>query len=220
MREILGDSANVAEKFLRAMRKDHVAKPRESSISAGFYYTETGLYAVEGANPPGRQLSPEEKAKRKAEAEKQQADFLEKLSSERIKRHAELAKQPLMKLKADLLKQFEAVLTPAQLAAYQDAAVHSVAEIALRDPLVLHKIAVSDDQIAKLQRLSQIIDGPVRAAFPRNGREGAENPHAGPTPDNCARKSTGTAPSHPSCQGNRSRRSRRKRNPMPTRPAR
>jgi autotransporter-associated beta strand protein len=166
VRAILGDSANPTEKFVRALGKKPLSKD-EKANRAGVCLLGSGTLTLTGANTymgnttvgggallsSDDKSSPEEKAKLKTEAEKQAAEFEKRLENERAEQQAELAKQPLMKLKADLLKQFEALLTPEQLVAYKDLAIHSMAEIALQDPIVLHRIAASDQQAAALRRL-------------------------------------------------------------------
>ena len=60
---------------------------------------------------------------------------------------------PLVKANAELVKRFEAILTPQQVARYREMAFRHAVMEGLRDRLVLRKIAANDQQIDQLARL-------------------------------------------------------------------
>lgn len=153
LREILGDSPNLTALFLRASKPDRSSK---EGRTGGLVLTGLDEPMVEGdlslnrAAVAAKKLSPEERARLRAETIK---ELTEKMDRELERQDAELARQPLMRLKDDLLKRFESLLTSEQLAAYKDLAVRNMAEMMLCDPKVLAKIAASDQQKAELRRI-------------------------------------------------------------------
>ena len=60
-----------------------------------------------------------------------------------------------MKMSLALRKRFEAILTPEQLASYQDMAVRSPILSALNDSIILHHIGATREQEAELRRMNR-----------------------------------------------------------------
>jgi beta-lactamase regulating signal transducer with metallopeptidase domain len=130
--DILGESSNLAERFARDLEKlspDERKKLRESN---GNRISNVWAYIDDPS-------SPEESAK--------------KMIEERKKARVGFAEQPDMKPALALRKQFEAVLTPEQLARYQELAVRNFAAGALYGTL-LPMIGASKEQQAEIERFS------------------------------------------------------------------
>ena len=128
VRDILGESLNLAERFARDLEKlspEERKKLRESSTNA--------MNLVWSANLSD---SPEEPTK---------------MTEARKKARVGFAEQPVMKPAIALRKQFEAVLTPQQLARYQDLAVRTFAAGAL-DGTLLPMIGASQQQQAEVMK--------------------------------------------------------------------
>jgi hypothetical protein len=128
VREILGGSPNLTHKLVRELQS---LPPEERKIEM-----RGGGFAASGRG------SKEKLEKLQAEADKR-----------RRKSQAEYERHPLVKMCSELRKQFEAVLTPDQLAAYKDMAVRNIATTALRDSRVQDRVGASDEQKAALQRI-------------------------------------------------------------------
>lgn len=166
VREILGESSSVTEVFVRSLGKEPLLKNGKLRIEEGTF-TKVASGSVNVAGGESQEPSPEDKSESESAARKAEAQLVDMLRKEQATRQAELAKQPLMQLKVRILEQFESVLTPDQLAAYKDMVVRDAADTALRDPVMLSDIAVSDEQKAALQ---QIFDNSM-VAYGRLSRE-------------------------------------------------
>jgi Zn-dependent protease with chaperone function len=130
VQRILGGSTNLTEKLTRELEKlspQERKKLRNSYANALAAAWTMSEYAT----------SPEETAKQMIE--------------ERKKNQAALAEQPVMKTSIDLRKQFEAMLTPKQLALYRDMAVRNFAAHAV-DGTMLSTIGANKQQQAELRR--------------------------------------------------------------------
>jgi beta-lactamase regulating signal transducer with metallopeptidase domain/5-hydroxyisourate hydrolase-like protein (transthyretin family) len=134
---ILGDSLTVTEKLLRELLKlSPDERNARQSTNIG-YRSRIGGWAG---------LSPED-------IRKKQEAFEEREKEDRTARWTERHNQPLMQMTVALRKQFEAMLTPAQLIAYQDMAVRQVLPFVWNDFIIRRQLGVSEEQEAQLRRI-------------------------------------------------------------------
>ncbi|MGO9115971.1 MAG: M56 family metallopeptidase [Thermoguttaceae bacterium] len=133
VRDILGSSANLAERLARELEK---LPPQER---------ERNL-------PLLASISSEVRSHR-AESREERYDFAEKMIEARKKQRARFAEHPMMKASVELRKQFEAMLTPKQLALYRDMAVRRFAARARHDSLMLRMVGASEQQVADIKRV-------------------------------------------------------------------
>ena len=137
--DILGRCPSLWEKYAEELQKLPLQE-RKALRGRGGVSIGGGSLIILGPTPQTRWKElPEIEKKQKAEREKQRAAF---------------AREPAAKkLTITLRQQVEALLTPQQLAKYQDMAVREAAWTALEDLLVLRGIDVSDAQRDDLDRL-------------------------------------------------------------------
>jgi beta-lactamase regulating signal transducer with metallopeptidase domain/Leucine-rich repeat (LRR) protein len=134
VRKILAGSSNATEKLVREQLKlplEELKRMRETPLRI----------------PPGRASASNKR--------EEPAAIRERVANERKERWAEFQKHPLVKMSIELRKQFEALLTPEQLAAYQDMAVHTVAAGVLYDAIVWEKMGASAEQQAALRQITE-----------------------------------------------------------------
>jgi Spy/CpxP family protein refolding chaperone len=136
VQELLGDSSTVTEKLLRDLLK---LSPDERNARQNTEVQRVGRIS----DWPG--LSAEELAKKRVELEEQEKKYRRTLWSER-------QGQPLMQMTVALRKQFEAILTPEQLAAYQDMFVQKVIQMVANDFIIRRQIGVTKEQEVKLHQ--------------------------------------------------------------------
>lgn len=138
VRDILGGSANLAERLAREVEKlspeARKKLPRSGFDSKGAAIPTGGNQCLYGGSPDGL------------------AKIKEKMIEERKKLRAGFAEQPTMRPSIELRKQFEAILTPQQLALYQDLAVRNFAANAATDQVMLKMVGASEQQEAEVAR--------------------------------------------------------------------
>jgi beta-lactamase regulating signal transducer with metallopeptidase domain/Leucine-rich repeat (LRR) protein len=131
VRKILAGSSNATEKLVREQLK---LSPEERK--------KLHEEPKRGGRGGNRARSPQDAAAAR-----------EAVAKDRLELWTEFQEQPLVRMSNELRKQFEAILTPEQLAAYQDMAVRTVAEGVLYDALVWNKLNASEEQQAALRRI-------------------------------------------------------------------
>jgi len=147
-REILDGSRNLTEKLVKELESLPPAK-REIKTRG------SGGRGVRIANPTKEAIE-----KFHAEADRERRESL-----------AEFEKHPLVKTSIELRKRFEAVLTPKQLAKYEDMTLRNLAQGTLANPRILDRIGVSDEQRATLFRLYDESYETQRQRLREKGRE-------------------------------------------------
>ncbi len=140
VRDILGNGAIVTENLLRDLLRLSPAERKERQEN--IHFLDAGHRIAWGG------LSAEERRKQQEKREKGEKE-------DRLARWAELESQPLMQMSIALRKRFEAILTPEQLATYQDMAVRSPVLSALNDSIILHHIGATREQEAELRRMNR-----------------------------------------------------------------
>ncbi len=153
VRVLMGGSASQTEYFERKLQKLSPEERKKWQASrAG-----TSAYGFGGSTAG---LSQEQRKKRLA-------DFAEKMKKRQREERAKFEEQPMAKIGADLRRQFQAVLTPEQLAVYRDMAFRNISGSAIWDQQLVRKIGASDEQKAALRRMFD----ENHAAFDKSSRD-------------------------------------------------
>jgi Spy/CpxP family protein refolding chaperone len=143
--EIMGGSSDMTKKFMKQFNE---LSPNEQKRQKSVNSDTFTMYSDDKVPVESNIKDTIEEAK------KRQAEYLERLKNQRIKQKAEIDKIPLMKIRAEIIKQFEAVLTPDQLKKYKDGAFMNIAKYALDDPVLLSKIEAGYQQQINLSQIS------------------------------------------------------------------
>ena len=130
VRDILDGTTNLAERLAREVEKLPPQEQKRLLHGIANTWNVNATYLYEG-----------------------QDKLEEKQIEERKKRRPGFAEQPMMKPSIALRKQFEAVLTPKQLALYRDLAVRNFANDMMNDRLMLRMIGASEQQKAELKQV-------------------------------------------------------------------
>lgn len=137
--EILGGNKNLTDKLVQEMEKlppkeqNRIEKHQMGTLSISSSWIDLSSGRI------GTLMSEE--------------DYLKSLKEERNKAWEARTKPPIIKLSIELRKQFEAALTPEQLAKYKELAFHDIYYTQVNDPLVFHLIDASSQQENEVQRL-------------------------------------------------------------------
>ncbi len=139
VRDLLGGASDLAERLVAEWRKLSPAerKKREEPAArkgGGGASASSGVSAEKLKKWEAQLENNAKKARREDWTERQQ--------------------DPLVKANAQLVKQFEAILTPPQLARYKEMAFRYAVAGGLVDEIILRKVGASDRQIEALVRLS------------------------------------------------------------------
>lgn len=134
LRKMIGEASDLAAKFVEQWQSLPLAereKRRELATSGS------------GGSAAGSFRSDEER-------KKWEAELMAKERKARREQWAERRQDLLVKANAQLVEQFEAILTPAQRTYYRDMAFRNSVEEALIDQVILRKIGATDRQIDSL----------------------------------------------------------------------
>jgi hypothetical protein len=135
---ILSGSSTVTEKLLRELLK---LSPEEWATRQRTNIGYRGRIGGWGG------LSAEE-------IRKKQEEFEQREKEDRKARWTERQNQPLMQMTVALRKQFEAILTPTQLIAYQEMAVRHVLLFVWNDFIIRRELGVSEAQTVQLRQIA------------------------------------------------------------------
>ena len=137
VRELLGGASDLAEKLVEEWQKLSPAERKTMEEPA----------VIRDAGSSGGSFRSDEERK------KWEAQLEEKARKARQEQWAKRQQDPMVKANAQLVKQFEAILTPQQLARYKDMAFRNRVDEGLVDQIILRKIGANDQQIEGLERL-------------------------------------------------------------------